>query len=540
MALLNSKIMICKNIKLDEKNVNVLNYNEEQMLNLCNSNRVAYSDTYSFIKDDESILVNFSYSDCLQSNYIAFQNPNYSNKWFFGFIDEVIYKGDSCTEIKFKIDSWSTWYGNWNVSDCFVVREHVNDDTIGKNTFPEALETGEYIYQPTSIEEYLSGWDFYQSGTYTVAAVSDTGLDVALPDGGREYNGSYSGLIYLVFSKYSDCDSYIHQLNEKSKTDVIYSLFTIPKELAKNTDFLTYTGNRYTFQYGFLPYTKLQVSLTNPFVTNTKKLDNNYIPKNNKLLCYPYRYFLISNNAGTVKDYKYEFFTGDKCNFDVIGAISVGCSVKAIPSNYNKSETFSHTDIPLIEGVDACKLPTCSWLTDPYTNWLTQTAVNRTTSNVASAASIIGGAAMIATGAGTPAGIGMIAGGVTGITNQLTQMYEHSLVPITAHGGENQGDLNFATKSGFSLYKMSIRKEYAEKIDNFFSRFGYKVNLTKKPNITGRKYWNFIQIGNTENIGYGNVPKKFMEEINTIAQNGTTIWHDHANIGNFSLNNTII
>ena len=70
-----------------------------------------------------------------------------------------------------------------------------------------------------------------------------------------------------------------------------------------------------------------------------------------------------------------------------------------------------------------------------------------------------------------------------------------------------------------------------------------KQNAIKKlemPNITGRSIWNFIEIGSSEEIGYGNVPTKYMDIINNACRRGVTIWHNHANVGNYTLNNTIV
>ena len=49
----NSKILIAKNIKLDKSYKDVLDYTENQMLELLTSNDhlVAYSDKFSFIRD---------------------------------------------------------------------------------------------------------------------------------------------------------------------------------------------------------------------------------------------------------------------------------------------------------------------------------------------------------------------------------------------------------------------------------------------------------------------------------------------------------
>ena len=144
---MNSKIILAKNINLDRQYTNVLDYSETQMLTLCQSQEhlVAQANDYSFIRTTKSIKTAFTYSQCLQANYIAFQNPDYDNKWFFAWVDDVIYKGNNNTEITYTIDAWSTWYDKWTTNTCYVLREHTNNDAVGLNTQPEGLETGEYI-----------------------------------------------------------------------------------------------------------------------------------------------------------------------------------------------------------------------------------------------------------------------------------------------------------------------------------------------------------------------------------------------------------
>ena len=82
-------------------------------------------------------------------------------------------------------------------------------------------------------------------------------------------------------------------------------------------------------------------------------------------------------------------------------------------------------------------------------------------------------------------------------------------------------------------------REIAENIDAYFTRFGYKVNSLKLPNQTGRRYFNYVEIGKSEIIGYPNskgCPAEAMEIINNIYRNGVTLWHDHERIGNFTEN----
>lgn len=87
---------------------------------------------------------------------------------------------------------------------------------------------------------------------------------------------------------------------------------------------------------------------------------------------------------------------------------------------------------------------------------------------------------------------------------------------------------------------MRPKVEYLQVIDDYFTRFGYKINRLILPNLTCRRYWNYVEIGGNEEIGYGSVPTKYMEEINNACRRGVTIWHNHGNIGNYSLDNSIV
>lgn len=74
-----------------------------------------------------------------------YQNENYGNKWFYAFITKMEYDNDYMTNISIETDVYQTWQFDIIFKKCFVEREHVEDDTIGKHTVPESLEHGEYI-----------------------------------------------------------------------------------------------------------------------------------------------------------------------------------------------------------------------------------------------------------------------------------------------------------------------------------------------------------------------------------------------------------
>ena len=121
------------------------------------------------------------------------------------------------------------------------------------------------------------------------------------------------------------------------------------------------------------------------------------------------------------------------------------------------------------------------------------------------------------------------------------EQYQHSFEPNQARGNINSGDVNFTiTKNEIQFYKMSIKPEYARIIDGIFNRFGYIVNTFKRPNITGRTYWNYVQVTNGEKAVSGSIPQNYIDEINDAFIRGVTIWHNHDNLGNFTLDNSVV
>ena len=504
-----------------------------------NSTIIKTLDNYTYIKKDNVIKVGINIDEIIDCNYLFYKNTGFSNKIYYCFITKMEYINENCTAITIETDCFQTWYFDIRYKKCFVEREHVNDDTIGVHTIPEGLETGDYVDQYVDNDE-MSGLNFLTKGghsPYVVLAVSETGLDVALPDGSRIYNNVYSGLIFLTFPSTGDVDKYINYIQHKITEDIIYAAFMCPYEIATdggNFEWSTFTDGTSSFQYAFIKYTTIATQMGIVEINKPNNLDT-YIPRNKKLLTFPYRYFNIANNSGSSATYKYEYFNSrdgrDVCQFNMLGAISPGCSIRLIPYNYKCGKTeFNYIHKEVEESIVAGKLPTCGWTNDAYTNWLTQNAINIPL-DIASD--------IIKTGVGVATGnVALAGGGLAGIGGTMAEIYQHSLIPTTAKGGVNQGDLNFADKLCFSVYKKSIKYEYAKIIDNYFDMFGYKVNDVKIPNITGRQNWNYVK---TIDCNFdGDIPQTDLNIIKAMFNGGVTFWHNPANILNYSLSNNII
>lgn len=507
--------------------------------NYFNSTIIKTLDNYTYIKKDNVIKVGINIDEIIDCNYLFYRNNGFTNKIYYCFITKMEYVNENVTAITIETDCFQTWYFDIRYKKCFVEREHVNDDTIGIHTIPEGLEIGDYVDQPIGIDENSDLNFLTKDGhsPYVVLAVSETGLDVALPSGSRIYNNVYSGLIFLTFPSTGAVDQYINYIQHHITEDIIYAAFMCPYEIAtdgNNFEWLTFTDGSTTFQYAFIDYTTRATQMGLVKIHKPNNLDT-YVPHNNKLFVFPYRYFNISNNSGSSATYKYEYFNSndgnDDCQFTMIGAISPGCSIRLVPYNYKEGKSeFNYTYEEVDESIVAGKLPTCGWTNDAYTNWLTQNAINIPL-DIASD--------IIKTGVGVATGnVALAGGGIAGIGGTMAEIYQHSLIPTTAKGGVNQGDLNFADKLCFSVYKKTIKYEYAKIIDNYFDMFGYKVNDVKIPNITGRQNWNYVK---TIDCNFdGDIPQTDLNIIKAMFNGGVTLWHNPANILNYSLSNNIV
>ncbi|MFR0823609.1 MAG: hypothetical protein ACLSHH_08450 [Clostridia bacterium] len=384
---MNSKILLVKNIHIDRQYTNVLSYSEAQMLELCQANLVAQADNYSFLRPTGSIMAGFTYAQCLQANYIAFQNPDYSNKWFFAWIDDVIYKGDKNTEITFTIDAWSTWFDKWKKKTCFINRQHVNDDRIGLHTIAENLDIGEVIeesYEGFPIidtEEDRNQFYYAIEGTYNPLTKKDF-------IGVTKINGSLSGAWIFLFKAYegsvglTNINNFLGEVNEAKKIESILNMFILPKYLvdAIGTKHYETTGQ----VFGNYSFDLLNNSTrADTFAYNFEKITNyrDFNPRNNKCFVYPYNYMLISNNVGNYNIYKYEDFNSENPIIEIEASVSIGASVRLVPRGYKNIDRNYDESLPL------SKFPTCSWSSDAFTNWLTQNGINIATNLLMTAAS---------------------------------------------------------------------------------------------------------------------------------------------------------
>lgn len=462
-------------------------------------------------------------------NYIMWQNTAFSNKWFYAFIKKMEFVSTGLTDVQFEVDPLQTFMFDITVKPSFIEREHTNNDTVGANTVPENVETGEYI---CNSHEKDATMDSYASDLcYIMASTSQplAGEAKETVSPSAMYNGIYTGLTYYRYDSSHPIDIMLEIFANYAKTSAINGIFMAPKWLAPLSGGVLRDVAQSGSPYSYDTSTSKQTTL------------NGYSPRNNKLKCFPFNYLLVSNNVGQNTILHYEKFSGNSATFKVRGVLNPGCSINITPTNYNGSASSD------IDAIQLGKFPICNFQNDMYTNWLTQNSINVlgqtiTTDDINIVGSAINGVASTATNmaVGNYAGAGLSAtGGLASVANAVMQQKQHNMITPSVVGQLNSADVNVASgRNTFHYYKMSVKAEYARIIDDFFDMYGYQTNRVKVPNTNHRQNWWFTKTINANIVG--NVPNDMINKIKDAYNNGITFWKNPSNFLNYGVSNGII
>lgn len=443
--------------------------------------------------------VNIQAENLYDCNYLMFQNATFGTRWFYAFITSVEYVNNTVSEIRFELDVMQSWFFDYTLGQCFVEREHSATDVIGDNRVPENLDTGDYIY------DFLGHDGYFNNYMIVIAATIDENLDDVA---GTLQGGLYSGITFNLFESYSSANAFISAAVEANKADAIVNIFECPSAFA-----LDQSGGTPTAQ---------NVS----FPKNNTALGS-YTPKNKKLFTYPYNMLYVTNNNGQTNNFPYEDFTTSNCLFTERCTLTCNPEAVIYPLNYkgvavNYNEKMSSTDFPQ-----------CAYNTDSFKAWLAQQG-----GFIPSALNVLGATASGAlrgglTGAIT-SGVGTL---ISEVTGKVSTGYIASTEPAQAHNATTTNVNASLGRQGFDFYECHVRPEFAMIIDDYFSKFGYATHRVKIPNRNVRPYWTY-----TKTLGCiikGSIPADDAASICAIYDRGVTFWKNGANIGNYSLDNSV-
>ena len=527
------------NVPWDNNYQNVRNFNDIGAQNTYFSNlfpRINFEE-YTYLRKNRSIRVGAGVDEIREYNYLYYNNGD--GKTYYCFIEDYNYISENVTELIIKIDVYQTYMFEYTILKSFVEREHVtlSSDIPGKYTFPEELETGEYISREfTNVAETQNTYLIIQIGKNpynNLETFNYTNKD-GIMQFGYMFAYKISELTDTTSKEWNCFRDLITKVRKQGISENIFAVYSVPYFVIGER----YTNNLLEEKYpcmikwddtSYGSKNEIEKTFSPPFGENQfNYLGKIYTAKNNKLLTYPYKYLSVSNNVGSLNTYRYENFENGIPKFILKGVMSIGGSIKLIPENYN-GQTRNEN-----EGIILGKYPQFMWGNDVYTNWLTQNAINVLGDFIdvgltftKSGISLVGGQPV--------AGTSYAFSGMQKIISNIGNIYKHSFAPNTISGNASGGDINSSSSQNtFIISHNEIKPEYAEIIDNFFEMYGYKINKLKVPETTSRKYWNYVK---TIDINMeGNIPETDLTELKNIFNNGVTIWHTD-NMYNYSLNN---
>lgn len=470
-------------------------------------------------------------------NYLSWANnwPNGQKKYFFAFITSVNYINNNCTAIEFVVDNYMTWFPHLQLGQCFVEREIPASDRIGEHTIDEGIETGDLV------NSFHTTYDFGEDLYYLFQASTDKYGNPHT----RIVNG-FACPLYMFTEPVGTTDleqivNYYHGTNAYStdppntnNPDNMISINIVPKFLAD--------------QVG----TSSGISEDVYHFAREMELDN-YVPRNKKLFCYPYSRICVSNNSGTVVEYKWELFADPQdpiVEFDIIGTVMGNPSILCYPEDYDR------VDEKYDNAIAMTNFPPIPWINDTYKAFIAQNKANIVSSllgvvtgstqglaSYASASHYAGGAkegsADQAALRAQALGIG-IGAGSSAIISAMDIMQEKRAHQFAPEGVKNlaQADMIMllAKRMRFDFYNVTLKREMAKSIDEFFDAFGYACRRIKVPDIHARQSWSYVKTAGC--ILKGSAPADAKADIIKMFDNGIRVWTSPLIIGDFTQPNT--
>ena len=307
----NTIARVLKNVRLDNTYSDTIYFDSKEKQTAYFAGKTKYTFTnMTYQRKERRLVVKQVADNMFDCNYLMFQNSAYGNKWFYAFITNVEWLNNETAAIYFEIDDMQTWFFDFYLDTSFVEREHSATDSVGDNLIEDNLDTGEYVHDDF-IESFVGS-----KYNYIVAATVDKDYE---PNTGGIYSGIYSGVELNVFENASGASTYLANLPD-TLTDAVIALYMMPE---------AFTNTKNT---------------TTPKTFNAsvdKKVSNvwkNFTPHNNKIYTYPYNFLYVTNLDGIGVSFPYEYFSSEKCTFQISGDMSCNPQVVMFPLNYKGIE----------------------------------------------------------------------------------------------------------------------------------------------------------------------------------------------------------
>lgn len=536
---------------------------------------------YTYLREEtNAIKVGLPVSRLRDCSYIAFKNPKFDlfheEKWYFAFVDNVEYVNNETTILRFTIDVMTTWWEEHHLNPSYVERCHSTSDGLGDNLVPEEIGFSDYKLATRSgvaIRDTLIN----MRPSWTVVAVNyqsfgDENHPVTWGDLStiQAYDNIISGFKLFCFDTVKIINNtdgqgtlfnaFMDRFGAKNGGEGILGIFQYPKALISDNDVQPMSASipGFGWEYPIIvghTFVTQEKSISGYVFDYTTELDG-YLPANNKMYTAPYCVCQLSLPNGQDMILRHEYFvpTTSGITFSVTPSFrfdysifppldllvrpakTYGCgSLTNLPENYDAQLEFHDT-------------PQGSWSYGTFTSWINQklvptlidTASNLLTvgnitklqSNSSSYSSSSGwretakgdirywetnrhGNAVHQSNALQMRGIGSI-------KESLKETYAWFCQPPIARNIVDSNPLYASDKQCIEVKCLSINARDAERIDKFFSAYGYAQKMFMQPYRMTRYRWTYLEL--VDPMVYGNLDDDNKIALEAIYSSGVTFW----------------
>nr|DAH09829.1 MAG TPA: Major tail protein [Caudoviricetes sp.] len=568
----NSDVVLCRGVPIDSDYKNTLYFESvAEQNNYFFSKAFKQFHNVSYQRERRNVItLDIPATDVYACNYLLFKNTSYGEKWFFAFVNSVEYVNDNVTDIYYELDMMQTWMFQYTLKQCMVEREHSVTDKIFENTRPENIGYGELMCGVS--QNLLSSRGLLGEYACVITSKPYSSGDVPIK--------LYSQFcpVYGYIGSAEDMNTLVQDFVRSGWQDAVLSVTVANALMAQGADETHFDMPKIVPKedFKFVCY-----GVTSGIYEGEEQfkdqLPNGYKPRNKKLFGYPYNQLWVSNNQGTVNEYRYEDFKIDKDGFFHMEVAASGISSPECilyPLDYRGiAKYYDHALV--LTGY-----PTVPWIGDTYKAYM---AMNRNqienavftqganglmntvsaflggAMTVNNAADMLQAAKADASNAGktvsqtTKTGLRQQAtGGIfsaigtagTSIVDFMTTVWQVeaklqdvSNIPPNVGGLSGAGSVtNALARFDYSTYYMCVKPEYAEIVDKFFDMFGYNTCTVKVPNTHSRPHWNYVKTIGCDIQGF--LPQEAANIIKAVYDKGVTFWKNGDEVGNYTLDNS--
>lgn len=500
-----------------------------------------YKFSYSnctYMRKDKVIIVDEN-ADVLEAagvNYCRYINGDFNKSmYFYAFVESIEYVAPKTSRLHIRTDCFTTYFDRIDRarSQCFVEREHVENDTPGYHTLPEPTQHFEQI----AINRWQRIWNsstpswfmnYFYVGAYATHA---PGSDPIAPSIPIDYVGNVPSPGHLYIAQIDDGTKMFEELINQ-QYEISYTVI-VPKS-AVNT-ISTNIGDIYIAQDKTESDSwsgDEEIDIGGPYLTDLNYGGTTYSIRNKKLCTYPYQSIEMTDLWDQSITLKPELTYEQTAKFYLHPESGAIPSFTLYCKSYQQENSFRNA-------ISINCFPAVPYTTSYYDQYMAihknQVEVEKLKMGKELTKGYIS-AGIDAVKGGSSTGLGSLGKGISGFIDTEISRRDYNAKyadlkqrpPLVCNAPDGSTKLG-VDGIGFHINQWIPTEEYIKQLDSFFDRYGYNVSECKIPQWNTRPKFNYIKTAGA-NVS-GQIPESDKEVINQLLDAGLTVWHSVGEYG---------